>query len=188
MLAGVVLLGCVGAAAAQSQPRPDLAGLTEASHIIVRARCIGQQSRLEGRVFTYVRLQVIEAIKGTPPAEFEVRVPGGIVPIPGGPAGSVLVSTVPHAPRFEAGVESVFFLWAGPTGQAPIPQLVGLSLGKIDVAADGTVVEPSARRLPLQLAPPPGGLSAGRVPATIGGRMPVSELVARIRTHVSGGK
>jgi hypothetical protein len=197
VLAGALLLGSVGAVAAHhAAGHPDLEALTGASDLIVRARTIGQESRLEeGQISTYVRLQVIEAIKGEPPTELEIRIPGGVIPIQGGPPGLMLEAAVPQAPRFQENAESVLFLSARQAmrseGPALIPQVVGLSHGKIDIAADGSVVAPAARRVTIQVGPgavsaPTAGQSGG--PRNRGGRMPASELVAQIRTHLRGGR
>jgi hypothetical protein len=196
VLAGALLLGSVGVVAAHhTAGHSDLEALAGASDVIVRARTISQESRLEeGRISTYVRLEVIEAIKGTPPTELEIRIPGGVIPIQGGPPGLMLEAAVPQAPRFQENAESVLFLSAGRAmqsgGPAPIPQVVGLSHGKIDVAANGTVVAPAPKRMTIQVEPgavqAPTGQSGG--PRNRGGRMPVSELVAQIRTHLRGGR
>lgn len=195
-LFAALLLGPAGSEAAHTAARPDLEALTDAADLIVRARCVSQESRLEaGRISTYVRLQVIETLKGTPHGELEIRIPGGAIPVPGRADGLMLEAFVSQAPRFQESAESVLFLWAGPGppgDRVPVLQVVGLSLGKMDVAADGTAAAPHLQRvtphlasrtdLPLGVAPPGAEL------VERGARVPVSALVARIRARLGEGR
>src|SRR5262245_65719266 len=95
----------------RGRPRGATGGsrdLAETATVIVQARCIGQEPRLKnGRIFTYVRLQVLEIVKGAPPAELEVRVLGGVVPVPGRSDGLRLAAFVPDGPRLRENADSV---------------------------------------------------------------------------------
>ena len=120
------------------------------SGIIVHGRVIDVQSALTGprrTIESFVTMDVITALKGTPGARVTFRVPNGQI----GRYRRVLVG----APEFERGDEAVVFL----SGQAPaVPSLFGLNQGVYRVVRDA-----AARVL---VTPPPvmaRGVGAERV-------------------------
>jgi hypothetical protein len=107
MLRRTILGLCMGALAATAGAttiaRMNLRQLTAASRVVVRARCLANDSRWEhGEIWTFSRFQTIEAFKGPAAAEFIVRTIGGEV---GG-----IESIVAGAPRFFPGEEVILFL------------------------------------------------------------------------------
>jgi hypothetical protein len=98
---------CVAALAATAGAttiaRMDLRQLAAASRVVVRARCLGNESRWEeGEIWTFSRFVTLETFKGSPQAEFTVRLIGGQV---GG-----IESIVADVPRFVPGEEVILFL------------------------------------------------------------------------------
>jgi hypothetical protein len=124
---------------------PGLSDMTDRSTAVVRATCVRQESRLEATgIYTYSSWRVDVVLKGAAPADLEVRVPGGSVPIPGRTDGLLLTEAVDHAPRIRTGSDSFLFLWrpsAGPAAGGPY-QVVGLRLGQVEVDADERVSLP----------------------------------------------
>jgi hypothetical protein len=81
----------------------SLEQLTSAATVVVRARCIGAESRWrDGEIWTITSFRAEEIWKGNVPPEFHVWILGGRF-------GSV-TSYVPGAPRFQPGEETVLFL------------------------------------------------------------------------------
>ena len=84
MLRRTILALCMGAlagtAGATTIARMNLRQLTAASRVVVRARCLANDSRWEhGEIWTFSRFQAIEAFKGPATAELIVRTIGGEV-------------------------------------------------------------------------------------------------------------
>ncbi len=83
--------------------RLDLQQLARAADAVARVRCTDSASYLErGSVWTHTQFTVIETLKGAPPAQLTVRLPGGR-------SGHILVS-IEGVPRFRPGEEGVLFL------------------------------------------------------------------------------
>lgn len=92
-----------GAAGATTLARMNLRQLAAAAHVVVRARCLGSDSRWQGgEIWTFNRFETIESFKGAPEARFTVRLIGGKV---GG-----VESVVDGVPRFSRGEEVILFL------------------------------------------------------------------------------
>jgi hypothetical protein len=90
-------------AGATTIARMNLRQLAAASRVVVRARCLGNDSRWQdGEIWTFTRFDTIETFKGVPPGEFTVRLIGGQV---GG-----IESIIAGVPRFFAGEEVILFL------------------------------------------------------------------------------
>jgi hypothetical protein len=90
-------------ASATTIARMNLGQLAAAARVVVRARCLGNESRWEGgEIWTFNRFQTLESFKGSAPAAFTVRLIGGQV---GG-----IESIVAGVPRFFAGEEVILFL------------------------------------------------------------------------------
>lgn len=98
----VLLLGA-GAAAATTLARMNLDELAAAAHVVVRARCLGNETRWErGEIWTFTSFEVIETLKGAVPRLLTVQLLGGQM--------EHLISTVDGVPRFRAGEEVILFL------------------------------------------------------------------------------
>ena len=108
MLRKMIFALCVAAllaapAGATTIARMNLRQLAAAARVVVRARCLGNESRWEGgEIWTFSRFQTLEAFKGSPPAAFTVRLIGGQV---GG-----IESIVAGVPHFFVGEEVILFL------------------------------------------------------------------------------
>ncbi len=107
MLRKAIFALCVAALAATAGAttiaRMNLRQLAAASRAVVRARCLGNNSRWEGgEIWTFSRFDTLEAFKGSPPGEFTVQLIGG-------QAGGI-ESIVAGVPRFFPGEEVILFL------------------------------------------------------------------------------
>lgn len=90
-------------AAPTTLARMNISQLTKAATVVVRAKCLGEQSRWEGgEIWTLSRFEVLETFKGQPPAQFTVRLLGGRM---GG-----IESLVAGVPHFRVGEQAVLFL------------------------------------------------------------------------------
>jgi hypothetical protein len=107
--------------------------LARRSPVIVRARVVGQETRivsLDGgdTVLTVTRFQPLEIFKGTlPSGTFEVALPGG--------ASGDVASWVPGTPVFTARCEVILFL-APPAEGSETFRLTEFGLSKFDVVPD----------------------------------------------------
>lgn len=100
---GLCVAGLAATAGATTIARMTLRQLARASRVVVRARSIANDSRWEGgEIWTFTRFDTLEAFKGSPPAEFSVRLIGG-------EAGGI-ESIVAGVPRFFPGEEVILFL------------------------------------------------------------------------------
>lgn len=85
---------CLGAAAdaATIVPPENLGTLAQQAQAVVLARAAGQEVRARGPLlFTHVRFEVLETVKGPGVGFLEVEVPGGSLEvIPNGPLGVYL--------------------------------------------------------------------------------------------------
>jgi hypothetical protein len=159
----IFLATCVAAPLpATTLARLSLDQLAQAADTVARVRCTEAASYVQdGTVWTRTQFTVIEPLKGAPPAQVTVRLPGGR-------AGGVFV-VVEAAPRFRPGEESVLFLertstreysvtgWAlgtfrvrrnARTGEETVTQ-DSSGLAVFDVAARRFIIE-GVRDLPLR--------------------------------------
>ena len=89
--------------------RLNLDQLARAADAVARVRCTDAAGYLErGSVWTRTQFTVIETLKGAPPSQITVRLPGGR-------SGHILVS-IEAVPRFRPGEEGVLFLEKLATG------------------------------------------------------------------------
>jgi len=89
--------------------RLNLEQLARAADAVARVRCTETAGYTEqGTVWTRTEFAVIERLKGSPPTQVTVRLPGGR-------AGHIVVS-IEAVPRFRAGEEGVLFLEKLPAG------------------------------------------------------------------------
>ena len=93
--------------------RMDLRELAVRAAYVARVRCTNAVSSSDaGHVWTNTTFEVTEAWKGSPPAEFTVRLPGG--------SAAGLRVMVEGAPRFAVGEQAVLFLATGKGRQLSI--------------------------------------------------------------------
>jgi hypothetical protein len=96
------LLLC-NAAAPTTLAHMSIAKLTQASRVIIRARCVDNSSAWDaGEIWTFSTFEPTEIWKGSSPQRVSVRLLGGRV--------GNLTSNVSGVPRFHAGEEVVLFL------------------------------------------------------------------------------
>jgi hypothetical protein len=89
--------------------RMSLAQMAQAADTIVRVKCIATASRWDaGAIWTFAEMDVVEPLKGSPPAHLVVRLPGGRV--------GHLVTVVEDAPQLATGEEKILFLERNPDG------------------------------------------------------------------------
>jgi hypothetical protein len=104
-MAGLAVLALAPGAWATTLVALDVAALTKASAVVVRAKVLASQARWtsdRARIVTDTELEVLSAWKGVPAPRIVVMQPGGIV----GEVGQ----KVSGAARFEVGEEVVLFL------------------------------------------------------------------------------
>jgi hypothetical protein len=90
-------------AAATTLLRMSLSQMAQAADTIVRGRCIGISSRWDaGSIWTFADVDLVETLKGSPPARIIVRLPGGRV--------GNLATHVDAAPSLQPGDEKILFL------------------------------------------------------------------------------
>jgi len=83
--------------------RMSLDQLTAAADAVARVRCDSAGSQWEnGAIWTVTTFDVVESMKGAPPPQVTVRLPGGRV--------GHLTAAVDGTPKFNAGDEAVVFL------------------------------------------------------------------------------
>ncbi len=89
--------------------RMSLEELATAAHVIVRARCLENETRWEnGEIWTFASFEVMETIKGAAARRITVRLLGGQV--------GYLISTVNGVPRFRPDEDVILFLERTPAG------------------------------------------------------------------------
>lgn len=104
-IAGLVGLAVSSVASATTMLEQDVAALTKASAVVVRAKVLASQARWtadRARIVTDTEVEILDAWKGAPAARVVVMQPGGIV----GEVGQ----KVAGAARFTVGEELVLFL------------------------------------------------------------------------------
>ena len=90
-------------AAATTLLRMSLSQMAQAADTIVRGRCIGISSRWDaGSIWTFADVDLVETLKGSPPARIIVRLPGGRV--------GNLATHLDAAPSLKPGDEKILFL------------------------------------------------------------------------------
>ena len=90
-------------AAATTLLRMSLSQMAEAADTIVRGRCIGTSTRWDaGSIWTFADVDLIETLKGSPPARIIVRLPGGRV--------GNMTTHIDAVPSLKPGDEKILFL------------------------------------------------------------------------------
>jgi len=119
----LMMLLTVAATTLQRMSVDDLVGQSTG---IVRATAAPVSSfQRNGMIYTTYRLEVSEALKGSPAGMVQVAVPGGDY--------RGLHQSVVGSPALRAGTEYVIFYWTGPSGTN---YLVGLGQGLFEVHRD----------------------------------------------------
>lgn len=89
--------------------RLSLDQLATGANAVARVRCLSVESHWEGgSIWTITTAEVVEVMKGNPPHQILVRLPGGRV--------GHFTASVDGAPRFHPGDEAVLFLSDSPAG------------------------------------------------------------------------
>lgn len=89
--------------------RLSLDQLARHADAVARVRCTGSESRWDnGTIWTVTTVRIVETLKGSPPAQIAIRLPGGQV---GG-----IRSAVDGTPKFRPGEEAFLFLERSPAG------------------------------------------------------------------------
>jgi len=122
--AATVLALAAGSAGALTLAAMSLGEMTSVSDTVVRARCIDRTATRTsgGGIESVARFEVLEAVKGNPGKEIEVRQLGGSLD------GTDAI--VPGAPLSEEGDEVVLFLERRDDGNL---RVVGVALGYLPV-------------------------------------------------------
>lgn len=108
-IAAQALLLLLAPARATTLARLTLDELAGHADAVARVRCTSANAQwIGGAIWTVTRAEVVETLKGSPPAQIEIRLPGGRV---GG-----LATAVDGAPRFRPGEEVFVFLERSPAG------------------------------------------------------------------------
>lgn len=102
---------------------------------IVRAKVTGSRAALRGQnIYTYYRLQVLEAAKAGDGQDVNGRTRDIEVAVPGGTADGVRQIAV-GSPELTPGSEYVIFLWTSKSG---LTQIIGLSQGLFRSSMDAS--------------------------------------------------
>lgn len=130
----VLLIGMLGASPIEATlvVELDLPELTERAELIVQAEATDSESlRLEGTLFTLVRLQVYRELKGQAGDEVHVLLPGGV-----DVEREVPVATIwAGQPRLDVDRTYLLFLQR-PDPSEPYHTLVGFSQGRFEIRYD----------------------------------------------------
>ncbi len=110
---------------------------SEATAIVRGTVGDSRAGRFGALVYTLSRFEVAETLKGNPPRDLEVALPGGSL---GG-----VTQRFSGVPRLVEGQEYLAFLWTGPSGRT---QIVGFGQGLFEVHREGDAAE--ATRAPLE--------------------------------------
>jgi hypothetical protein len=154
--------------------------MVQASPVIVHAR-IGQVQVVEdkeaGRIFTYVEVEVLEALKGKTDPRFIVRQTGGDT--------GVRTTFVEGAPRFSQGQETVLFL--EPVRDEPSMLLVhAMAAGKYTFEKDRFGQTRVTRNLRGLAFASPGAKGVRRVVEQEDDGLP-EDFLSRLKKSIAGG-
>ena len=152
----------------------SLDDMIQKSTVIVRAKPQLSYTAPHGAViYTHYQIQVTETFKGTPEANLDVVVPGGVS---GG-----LRQIFAGAPVLLNGQDYVLFLWTSKNG---LTQVIGLSQGLFSVSSGASgqpmVIHAASKELMLN--------AAGQPVTDSDVQMSLSSLRTRIQSALSGGK
>lgn len=178
MLTRSILVLCAVAwlsARAATLEQMSVEDLTHESTSIVRGS-VGESraDQIGPLIYTFTTFRIAENLKGEATREVEIALPGGRI--------GDLSQRFGGVPRLEPGKEYLVFLWRGPSG---LTQVTGLTQGLIEIR-DATGSDRFAVREPspdLVIAP-----GSGEAVKDGGLRMPVGELIARIRGLLGAGE
>lgn len=157
--------------------------MAQGAATVVRAKVLTGQSAWDAdhrRIHTYTELQVLETVVGEAPrGALVVRTMGGAV----GDIGM----RVSGVATFEAGEEVVLFLRKDPLDGAHF-QVIGMSQGKYTVDRSGAspMAAPSVQGLAFARRGTDGKMHVGHGHEA-GGRMPLVDLLARVKAALRAG-
>ncbi|MDQ6759670.1 MAG: hypothetical protein M3Z32_07385 [Acidobacteriota bacterium] len=168
----VALLACSVPLFGTTLQQLSLDDMIRKSTEVVRGKVQCTGSAVRGAiVYTNYRVQVSEQWKGSPQAQIDVSVPGGL-------SGGIR-QTYSGAPALSDGQEFVLFLWTSKTG---LRQIIGLSQGVFTVQpVAGGGMTASRAAITEQMV----GSNGQPVQDTAFG-MPVNDLRNRVLTTLSG--
>jgi hypothetical protein len=132
VLISAIVAATLSVAQATTLQQLSLNDMILKSTAIVRGHVQLTGSTFRGsNIYTQYTVQVTEQWKGTPAAQINFAVPGGMA--------NGLRQTIAGSPNLINGQEYVLYLWTSRTG---LTQIIGLSQG-IFVSANGAVMRPS---------------------------------------------
>ena len=146
--------------------------LTQKSDVVVLGAVVGQESKWSPDhqlIYTFVRIHVEDALKGTSDREILVRRPGGTV----GEIGQ----RVQGSAEFTLGERVLVFLSLLPTAR-PLFQLTGMAQGKLTLQEDNGVTQAVQDTRDLSFSKG-GQVAHGGVVA-----MPLSNVLSRIKQAI----
>jgi hypothetical protein len=160
--------------------KASLKEMTETSSAVITGRCLAKESawnKDRTKIFTRVRIQTGERIKGDPGTEVVVTVPGGQV-------GST-VYEVSDIPSFAEGEEMLVFLWNHPSGKTLV---TGALQGKLSIVEEKVTGRKIVQGASL-LLDSPGGRDGQTLQKTApqgatAGTIPLEDVKAAIRAYV----
>lgn len=150
---------------------------------VVRAKVVARQSAWDAdhrRIHTYTELAVLETVTGeAPKGALVVRTMGGAV----GDIGMRVAGVA----KFEVGEEVVVFLRVDPLDASHF-QVIGMSQGKytVDRSGGAPVAVASVEGLAFARRTAEGKLSVDGHTSDLAGRVPLVDLVARVRAAKAG--
>lgn len=175
-IAGLLALAIAQVASATTLVAQDVAALTKASTVVVRAKVLASQARWtsdRARIITDTELEVLSTWKGAASQRLVVMQPGGIV----GEVGQ----KVEGAARFEPGEEVVVFL--EPRGQRFTVAGMAQGLFHLERSSDGKAVF-ARQELDEALLLDPVTRQPVAAPTTI---LSVEQLEAQVRAALGTG-
>lgn len=127
-----LIAAALGMAHATTLQQLSLDDMIQKSTAIVRGRVQSSGSAVHGSsIYTRYSIQIAEQWKGSPAAQVDFLVPGGVA--------DGLQQSIAGAPAFTNGQEYVLYLWTSRTG---LTQVIGLSQG-VFVSTNGIVSRPA---------------------------------------------
>lgn len=172
VLISSALLVCLAPVQGTTLQQLSLDDMIRKSSEIVRGKiqCSGS-AFIGSTLYTNYRVQVSEQWKGTPAAQLDIAVPGGL-------SGSIR-QTYSGAPVPSDGQELVLFIWKSKSG---LRQIIGLSQGLFNVQqAAGGVLMASRAPTAEQMVN-----SSGQPVQDTAVSMPLTDLRAKVANTLSG--
>lgn len=169
---GLLTAVSLGALQASTLQQLSLDDMIRQSTTIVRGKAQLTYSAFRGPlIYTHYTVQVTETLKGTPPNQLDIVVPGGV--------SNGLRQSFAGAPTLLNGQDYVLFLWTSKSG---ITQVIGLSQGLFRVTTNS-----SGQLIVLRAASTELMLNAAGQPVTDSDfQMLLTDLRSRVQNVLSG--